>query len=65
MALTYFKLALPYLGAVAIAAAYGFGYVDESTAALLAAALAIPSPLAHAAEAVGSAVKAAREKKTP
>lgn len=58
-----FTIALPYLAATVIAAAYGMGYIDGVTAIALAGALGLPSPLAHAAEVVGAAVKAAKEKK--
>jgi hypothetical protein len=62
--MSYAKVVLPYLGAVAIAAAYGFGYINGETVIALVGALSLPSPLAHAAEAIGAAVQTAREKKS-
>lgn len=52
-----FTVALPYLAAAALVAGVASGYVSPELAAMLAVALGIPSPLAHAAGALGSAMK--------
>lgn len=50
-------VALPYLAAAAICAAVYMGKVSPEMAAMLAVALGLPSPLAHAAGKLGEALK--------
>ena len=52
-----FTVALPYLAALVLVAGVATGYVSPELAAMLAVALGIPSPLAHAAGAMGAALK--------
>lgn len=52
-----FTVALPYLAAAILVAGVATGYVSPELAAMLAVALGIPSPLAHAASTMGAALK--------
>lgn len=52
-----FTVALPYLAAAALVAGVATGVVSPELAAMLAVALGLPSPLAHAAGAMGAALK--------
>lgn len=58
---TLFTVALPYLAALAIVAGVATGRVSPELAAMLAVALGLPSPLAHAAGAMGAALAKPKE----
>ena len=55
---SFFTVALPYLAAIAIVAGVATGVVSPELAAMLAVALGLPSPLAHAAGKMGEALGA-------
>lgn len=59
-----FTVALPYLAALAIVAGVATGYVSPELAAMLAVALGLPSPLAHAAGKMGEALGPKSEKES-